>query len=246
MVQTKQSKRRILIIGSDVLMKKLSIKAEWKSDLIRYAFELLKNPLWKRNYDIFGIDEHIHVLDSIKERHAGTIFSEIDLPLLESASFDLGDHDFEVITSGKFLSKFENSKALLIQVFSIASLLDGMANTGMVELGEVQLATYLAEKTFTGQPSFQNGLPSLIAFPSGCNTANCLIRSFGAQVTSRQVASFPQLDRRVIFALLAVYYDSGHWEGCIIGVAGVGQGGTVTAGRQLHDLDDPDVLAFNP
>ncbi|CAL5362294.1 unnamed protein product [Camellia sinensis] len=45
----------------------------------------------------------------------------------------------------------------------------------MIELGEVQLATYLAEKTFTGQPSFQNGLPSLIAFPSGCNTANCLI-----------------------------------------------------------------------
>ncbi|CAL5444886.1 unnamed protein product [Camellia sinensis] len=51
-----------------------------------------------------------------------------------------------------------------------------MANTGMVELGEVQLATYLFEKTFTGQPSFQNGLPSLIAFPFGCNTANCLIR----------------------------------------------------------------------
>ncbi|XP_028119689.1 uncharacterized protein LOC114317181 isoform X5 [Camellia sinensis] len=165
---------------------------------IRYAFELLTNPLWKRNYDIFGIDEHIHVLDSIKERHAGTIFSEIDLPLLESASFDPGDHDFEVITSGNFLSKFENSKALLIQnlvqVFSfgsdrsaqfynnwkkIASLLDGMANTGMVELGEVQLATYLAEKTFTGQPSFQNGLPSLIAFPSGCNTANCLVRYEG-------------------------------------------------------------------
>ncbi|GMQ10672.1 hypothetical protein CsSME_00053587 [Camellia sinensis var. sinensis] len=161
---------------------------------IRYAFELLTNPLWKRNYDIFSIDEHIHVLDSIKERHAGTIFSEIDLPLLESASFDPGDHDFEVITSGNFLSKFENSKALLIQVFSfgsdrsaqfynnwkkIASLLDGMANTGMVELGEVQLATYLAEKTFTGQPSFQNGLPSLIAFPSGCNTANCLIRHEG-------------------------------------------------------------------
>ncbi|CAL5441752.1 unnamed protein product [Camellia sinensis] len=57
----------------------------------------------------------------------------------------------------------------------MASLLDGMANTGMVELGEVQLATYIAEKTFTGQPSFQNGLPSLIAFPSGCDTANCLI-----------------------------------------------------------------------
>ncbi|CAL5444865.1 unnamed protein product [Camellia sinensis] len=155
---------------------------------IRYSFELLTNPLWKRNYNIFGIDGHIHVLDSIKERHAGIIFSEIDLPLLESASFDPGDHDFEVITSGNFLSKFENSKALLIQVFSfgsnrsaqfsnnwkkIVSVLDGMANTGMVELGEVQLATYLAEKTFTGS------LPSLIAFPSGCNTANCLIRYEG-------------------------------------------------------------------
>ncbi|XP_028101349.1 uncharacterized protein LOC114300687 [Camellia sinensis] len=49
----------------------------------------------------------------------------------------------------------------------------------MVELGEVQLATYFAEKTFTRQHSFQNGLPSLIAFPSGCNTANCLIRYKG-------------------------------------------------------------------
>ncbi|GMQ10698.1 hypothetical protein CsSME_00053601 [Camellia sinensis var. sinensis] len=88
---------------------------------IRYAFELLTNPLWKRNYDILSIDEHIHVLDSMKERHAGTIFSEIDLPLLESASFDPGDHDFEVIASGNFLSKFENSKALLIQVFSFGS-----------------------------------------------------------------------------------------------------------------------------
>ncbi|CAL5444895.1 unnamed protein product [Camellia sinensis] len=57
----------------------------------------------------------------------------------------------------------------------MASLLDGMANTGMVELREGRLVTYLFEKTFTGQPSFQNGLPSLIAFPSGCNTTNCLI-----------------------------------------------------------------------
>ncbi|CAL5362289.1 unnamed protein product [Camellia sinensis] len=38
----------------------------------------------------------------------------------------------------------------------MASLLDGMANTGMVELGEVQLATYLFKKIFTGQPSFHN------------------------------------------------------------------------------------------
>lgn len=26
---------------------------------IRYAFELLRNPLWKRDYDRFGIDEHL-------------------------------------------------------------------------------------------------------------------------------------------------------------------------------------------
>jgi hypothetical protein len=26
---------------------------------IRYAYELLTNPIWKRNYDIFGIDEHL-------------------------------------------------------------------------------------------------------------------------------------------------------------------------------------------
>ncbi|CAL5362264.1 unnamed protein product [Camellia sinensis] len=57
----------------------------------------------------------------------------------------------------------------------MTSLLDAMANTGIVELGEVHLGTYLFEKTFTGQPSFQNGLRSLIAFPSGCNTTNCLI-----------------------------------------------------------------------
>lgn len=25
---------------------------------IRYAYELLTNPLWKRDYDLFGIDEH--------------------------------------------------------------------------------------------------------------------------------------------------------------------------------------------
>ena len=37
------------------------------------------------------------------------------------------------------------------------ALLDGVVNTVIVELGEVQLAKYLSEKTFTGQPSFQNG-----------------------------------------------------------------------------------------
>lgn len=38
-----------------------------------------------------------------------------------------------------------------------ANLLDGVANTGMVELGDIKLATYLAEKKYTGQPFFRNG-----------------------------------------------------------------------------------------
>lgn len=41
-------------------------------------------------------------------------------------------------------------------LFSVA-LLDGVANTGVVELGDVQLAAYLAEKKPTGQPFFRNG-----------------------------------------------------------------------------------------
>ncbi|XP_058228368.1 uncharacterized protein LOC131336513 isoform X1 [Rhododendron vialii] len=160
---------------------------------IRYAFELLTNPLWKRNYDLFSIDEHIHVIENAKPQHAGASLSEIELPLLEATSFDPGDAP-NIITSGNFFSKLENAKALLIQVFSvgsnrcaqfasnwerIAALLDGVANTGLVELGEVQLAKYLAEKTFTGQPSFPNGLPSLVAFPPRCNSSTCLLRYEG-------------------------------------------------------------------
>ncbi|KAE9467239.1 hypothetical protein C3L33_00860, partial [Rhododendron williamsianum] len=160
---------------------------------IRYAFELLTNPLWKRNYDLFSIDEHIHVIENAKAQHAGASLSEIELPLLEATSFDPGDAP-NIITSGNFFSKFDNAKALLIQVFSvgsnrcaqfasnwerIAALLDGVANTGLVELGEVRLAKYLAEKTFTGQPSFPNGVPSLVAFPPRCNSSTCLLRYEG-------------------------------------------------------------------
>lgn len=39
----------------------------------------------------------------------------------------------------------------------IVSLLDGVANTGVVELGDVQLAVYLAEKKSNGQPFFHRG-----------------------------------------------------------------------------------------
>lgn len=37
-----------------------SCDLQWEHALqIRYAYELLTNPLWKRDYDIFGIDEQL-------------------------------------------------------------------------------------------------------------------------------------------------------------------------------------------
>ncbi|KAF8399510.1 hypothetical protein HHK36_015377 [Tetracentron sinense] len=161
---------------------------------IRYAFELLTNPLWKRDYDIFGIDEQFHVIENLKGQYVGESFSEIDLPLLNASYSDPAGPVFNVITTEDFQSIIGSTKAFLVQVYSsgsnrctqfsnnwkrIASLLDGVASTGMVEVGEVQLTTYLAEKKSTGQPFFRNGLPSLIAFPPGCGSSDCLVRYNG-------------------------------------------------------------------
>ncbi|KAK8362221.1 hypothetical protein V6Z12_A03G087500 [Gossypium hirsutum] len=49
----------------------------------------------------------------------------------------------------------------------------------MVELGEVQVAAYLSERKPMGRFFFRNGLPSVVAFPSGCKTSDCLIRFEG-------------------------------------------------------------------
>ncbi|KAF2318003.1 hypothetical protein GH714_041330 [Hevea brasiliensis] len=117
---------------------------------IQYAYELLTNSLWKRDYNIFGIDEQLHVLDKFKEQYAGESFSHIGLPLLEATS----------------------------SVHS-ASLLEGVANAGMVELGDVQLAASLAERMPTGHFFFRNGLPSLVAFPPGFKISDCLIKYDG-------------------------------------------------------------------
>ncbi|XP_008239918.1 PREDICTED: uncharacterized protein LOC103338485 [Prunus mume] len=161
---------------------------------IQYAYELLTNPLWKRNYDIFGIDEQIDVIEKVKEQYAGQSFSKIELPLLDSVSSDIQDHDLTIITSKDFQTMFQGNMPALIQLCSfgskscdkfsdawkkIAALLGGVANTGLLELGELQLATHLAERKPTGQPFFRNGLPSLVAFPPGCKTSNCLVRYEG-------------------------------------------------------------------
>ncbi|XVE56901.1 hypothetical protein DITRI_Ditri04bG0047800 [Diplodiscus trichospermus] len=180
-----------------------NLESKWNSGLevptttefikIRYAYEILTNPIWKRNYDVFGIDEQLHVLEKVSQQSAGENFSNIVLPLLHADAPDTDDA-FNVITSKDFQSMFQDPKPWLIQVYSsssnrcaqfanswkrIAALLNGIANIGMVELGETQIAAYLAERKPTGQFFFRNGLPSLVAFPSGCKTSNCLIRFQG-------------------------------------------------------------------
>ncbi|KAJ8536272.1 hypothetical protein K7X08_034673 [Anisodus acutangulus] len=152
----------------------------------RYAFELLTNQIWKRDYDLFSIDEQFHVIEKAKEQYVGRSISEISLPLLETISFDPEDHAFDVINSENFLSKLETDKALLIQIFSpgsaqcaqfsnkwkrIVTLLDGVADTGVIDLADVQLATYLAEK--------RPGIPALVAFPPGCRGLRCMSRYEG-------------------------------------------------------------------
>ncbi|XP_073269934.1 uncharacterized protein [Primulina huaijiensis] len=174
------------------------ITSKWNSDVevpqtierikVQYAFELLTNQLLKRDYDIYNIDDNINVLEKLITLHKGKNSSNIELPIIKTSSFD---HDFGVVTSEKFLSIFEDDKALLLQITSfgsdrcaqfspdwkrIVSLLDGVANTGIVELDDVQLAVYLAEKKSNGKPFFRRGLPAILAFPPGCKSSSCLHR----------------------------------------------------------------------
>uniref|UniRef100_A0A3Q7GH10 Uncharacterized protein n=1 Tax=Solanum lycopersicum TaxID=4081 RepID=A0A3Q7GH10_SOLLC len=145
----------------------------------RYAFELLTNKIWKRDYDLYSIDEQFvsflffqHVVEKAKEQYVGRSISEITFPLLETISIDPEDHAVDVINSENFLSKLGTDKALLIQIFSpgsarcaqfsnkwkrIVTLLDGVADTGVIDVADVQLATYLAEKRPGGLPYFRHG-----------------------------------------------------------------------------------------
>lgn len=43
-------------------------------------------------------------------------------------------------------------------ILKSATLLDGLANSGAVEVGDAQLALFLAEKKPTGKPFFRNGM----------------------------------------------------------------------------------------
>ncbi|TMW97339.1 hypothetical protein EJD97_005705 [Solanum chilense] len=160
----------------------------------RYAFELLTNKIWKRDYDLYSIDEQFHVVEKAKEQYVGRSISEITFPLLETISIDPEDHAVDVINSENFLSKLGTDKTLLIQIFSpgsarcaqfskkwkrIVTLLDGVADTGVIDIADVQLATYLAEKRPGGLPYFRHGIPALVAFPPGCRSLRCMSRYDG-------------------------------------------------------------------
>lgn len=181
-----------------------SIASKWDSDSgggrptdfikIQYAYELLTNLVWKRDYDVYGIDESVHIVEELEKQYTVEDFSKIKLPLLEVVSYEPEREGLTTITSQDFASKFQDSKPWLIQVYSsgsnssalfstawrrIVDLLDGVANHAMVELGDIRLVTYLAEKKTTGQVFFRKGLPSIVAFPPHCKTADCLMRFEG-------------------------------------------------------------------
>ncbi|XP_014496322.1 uncharacterized protein LOC106757965 isoform X2 [Vigna radiata var. radiata] len=170
---------------------------------IRYAYELLTNPLWKRDYDIFGIDEQLHIVESASKHYAGKHISELDFPLLQAQSGSV-DHSSKVITASDFQYIFPDVKPWLMQLYSsgsencaqfskswnkIASLLDDVANIGVVELGEKELAIYLADRRSTGKPFFRNGVPSLVAIPAGCRSPKC-IRRFNSELTVDKVTNW--------------------------------------------------------
>ncbi|KAK3005600.1 hypothetical protein RJ639_016963 [Escallonia herrerae] len=88
---------------------------------IQYAFELLTNQLWKRDYDLFGIDEQVDVIEKAKEQYTRGNSSEIGFPLLKTASFDPEGRAFDAITSENLQAKFGNTSGLLAQILSLGS-----------------------------------------------------------------------------------------------------------------------------
>ncbi|KAE8812359.1 hypothetical protein D1007_10718 [Hordeum vulgare] len=158
---------------------------------IRYAYELLTNPVLKRDYDLFGLDHHTDVLESVKEQYQREHFLKIDLPILKDSLIQSTDDAFNVLTYEALVSAIGEDYPLLILVYSkgsprcaqffeywkqIDTRLDGVANTAMVELGDTRLAGYFAEKRFSQQPFFRNGIPALVAYPANCRSPSCYMR----------------------------------------------------------------------
>ncbi|XP_057836320.1 uncharacterized protein LOC131046567 isoform X2 [Cryptomeria japonica] len=184
------------------------LTSEWKSNKdvdivtenvieVQHAFEVLSNELRRRDYDLFNVDELQDIAKITKKRYVGEKISRLELPLLKTFEDDLHfmDDDSKVLTSQNFGGMLRDEMTWLIQVYSLGSAscqkfspswkrivtwLDGVVNTGKVELGEVQIAAYLAERNqVTGHPFFRYGLPSLVAFPANCRNFDCLLRYSG-------------------------------------------------------------------
>ncbi|CAN1296523.1 DnaJ homolog subfamily C member 10 [Linum perenne] len=146
---------------------------------VQYAFELLKNPTWKRDYDLFGIDEQLDLLETAKVQYAESGFSDVDLPLLDD-TFSVCLLALISFLLNQVYSKGSNRCAKFLETWKrIASFLDGTANIGAVEVGDIEIAASFAERKPTGQFFFRNGLPSLVALPLGCRTSDCLVRFEG-------------------------------------------------------------------
>ncbi|PWZ37895.1 hypothetical protein Zm00014a_028686 [Zea mays] len=163
-----------------------SLSKEWLSETshqptvdiikIRYAYELLTNPVLKRDYDLFGLDEHKDVLERVKEQYQMVHFLKIDLPLLKDSVVSLIDDAFNVLTHESFMSAISEEYPLIILVSFYAKLctqLDGIVRTAMVEVGDSQVAGYFAEKRFSKRPFFRNGVPTLVAYPANCKSPSC-------------------------------------------------------------------------
>ncbi|XP_031476419.1 uncharacterized protein LOC116248013 isoform X2 [Nymphaea colorata] len=162
---------------------------------VRYAFELLNNPIWKRDYDLFSVEEQRHIIGKVKQQYAGESFSKVEIPILNLPSSDLIDYVPDDLMAKDFIAKLGDTGNWLIQVYSsgssrcaefsrnwklIAGWLEGVSRTGSVELREVELAAYLADRRkFTGRPVFENGLPYIVAFPHNCRSSSCLLRYQG-------------------------------------------------------------------
>ncbi|OEL13962.1 hypothetical protein BAE44_0025023 [Dichanthelium oligosanthes] len=194
---------------------------------IRYAYELLKNPILKRDYDLFGLDEHADVLERVKEQYQNEHFLKIDLPLLKDSVVSkfhtstyliacLTDDAFGVLTLESFMSAIAEEHPLIILVYSkgstrcaqfieywkqIGTRLDGIAKTAMIEVGDSQLAGHFAEKRFSKLPFFRNGVPALVAYPANCRSPSCYMRgpsSLGRVAIIRSKLSFSQVLESVL------------------------------------------------
>ncbi|CAA6659731.1 unnamed protein product [Spirodela intermedia] len=82
---------------------------------IRYAFELLTNPLLKRDYDIFGVDEQLHIIETVKKQYDGKQFAQVPIPLLNVSFSDSMEKAEGKLTSEDFFSSVGKNETWLTQ-----------------------------------------------------------------------------------------------------------------------------------